>query len=126
MKARREPLQPAYPHFDDHGVPASAFYGDVYHSRAGAIEQARHVFIRGNNLPGRWHGRQTFTVCETGFGLGNNFLALWQAWRQSSTAPERLHVLSFEAHPFSRQHLAEMLAHHQGELRDLALALLAQ
>ena len=126
MKARREPLQPARLHFDEHGVPASQLYGDVYHSRAGAIEQARHVFIRGNNIPERWRGRDTFTVCETGFGLGNNFLALWQAWRRSPAAPKRLHVLSFEAHPFARDALAQLLAHHQGELGDLAQALLDQ
>jgi len=42
---------------------------------------ARHVFLRGNDLPARWQGRERFVVLETGFGLGNNFLAAWQAWR---------------------------------------------
>lgn len=124
MKARREPLQPAALARDAHGIPENAIYGDVYHSRSGALEQARHVFIRGNGLPDRWAGRDTFTVCETGFGLGNNFLALWQAWRQSSSRPPRLHFLSFEAHPFSRDDLADALSSHTGELRLLADELL--
>ena len=47
----------------------------------GALGQAEHVFLRGNGLPERWRGRDAFTVCETGFGLGLNFLALWRAWR---------------------------------------------
>lgn len=125
MKARREPLQPGRLGFDAQGTPTSALYGDVYHARAGALAQARHVFIRGNGLPERWAGRDRFTVCETGFGLGNNFLALWQAWRACPQRPAHLHMLSFEAHPFSREELATALAGHTGELRDLADALLA-
>ena len=124
MKARREPLQLATLHRDDHGTPSSPMYGDVYHARSGAIEQARSVFLRGNGLPERWHGQPSFTVCETGFGLGNNFLALWQLWRRSPGAPQRLHVLSFEAHPFTREDLGRALAHHEGELREMADALL--
>lgn len=120
MKARREPLEPARLVHDASGVPASDTYGDVYHSRAGAIEQARHVFIRGNGLPGRWRNCDVFTVCETGFGLGNNFLALWQAWRECGYRSRRLHVLSFEAHPFTREDLVRALAWHGGELRLLA------
>lgn len=124
MKARREPLEPARLVHDASGVPASHIYGDVYHSRAGAIEQAAHVFIRGNGLPERWQNCDTFTVCETGFGLGNNFLALWQAWRECPQRPRRLHVLSFEAHPFTREDLARALAGHAGGLRVLADRLL--
>lgn len=123
MKARREPLQPAHLTLDAQGVPCSTLYGDVYHSRSGAFDQARHVFLRGNDLPQRWQGRDTFTVCETGFGLGNNFLALWQAWRECGARPQRLHVLSFEAHPFTAADLARALAGHEGEMAGLAQAL---
>lgn len=125
VKARREPLQPAVLSFDGQGVPSSAMYGDAYHARAGALEQARHVFLHGNGLPGRWAGRDAFTVCETGFGLGSNFLALWQAWRASPDRPHRLHMLSFEAHPFAQGDLRTALQGHTGELRDLADALIA-
>lgn len=77
-------------------------FGDVYHPEWGALEQARRVFLHGNDLPRRWQGKGSFTVCETGFGLGNNFVALWQAWRDDPQRSARLHVLSFEAHPFTR------------------------
>ena len=40
------------------------------------------MFVAGNGLPGRWQGRERFVVLETGFGLGHNFLATWDAWRQ--------------------------------------------
>ncbi|NYT24882.1 FAD-dependent 5-carboxymethylaminomethyl-2-thiouridine(34) oxidoreductase MnmC [Alcaligenaceae bacterium] len=123
MRFQREPLRPASLVFNEQGVPASTLYGDVYHARAGALDQARHVFIGGNGLPGRWSGRDTFTVCETGFGLGHNFLALWQAWRDAPGRPRHLHFLSFEAHPFSAGDLAAALAGHAGELRGMADAL---
>ena len=68
------------------GTPRSAEFGDLYHPRQGALAQARQVFLAGNGLPARWRGREQFVVLETGFGLGNNFLATWQAWRAD---PER-------------------------------------
>jgi tRNA 5-methylaminomethyl-2-thiouridine biosynthesis bifunctional protein len=96
-------------------------YGDVYHSRSGALGQARNVFLAGNGLPQRWRGRRSFTVCETGFGLGNNFLALWDAWRGDADRPARLHVVSFEAHPFRKPDLRGLLlAQHEGEMAALA------
>lgn len=81
------------------GLPFAADFGDVYHPRAGAIEQARHVFLAGNGLPGRWAGRERFVIAETGFGLGNNFLATWAAWREDPQRCECLHFLSVELHP---------------------------
>ena len=74
---------------DADGTPRSAEYGDVYHPRAGALAQARHVFLDGDALPARWRGRERFVVLETGFGLGNNFLATWAAWRDDPAALPR-------------------------------------
>lgn len=81
------------------GLPFAVGCGDRYHPRAGALEQARHVFLDGNGLPPRWAGRQHFVIAETGFGLGNNFLATWAAWRGDEQRCERLHFLSVELHP---------------------------
>ena len=75
------PLAPARPEFRE-GVPYSEAFGDVYHSASGGLAQARHVFLTGNDLPGRWAGRERFVIFETGFGLGLNFLATWHAWRR--------------------------------------------
>ncbi|MDE2615313.1 MAG: oxidoreductase, partial [Burkholderiales bacterium] len=76
------------------GLPFAAAFGDVYHPRAGALEQARHVFLAGNGLPERWRGRARFVIAETGFGLGNNFLAAWRTWRDDPQRSERLDFLS--------------------------------
>lgn len=109
------PLIPAKAEFDADGRLYSPAYGDVYHSPSGALGQAEHVFLRGNGLPERWRGRRAFTVCETGFGLGLNFLALWKAWRDDPQRSAALHVVSLEAHPFEREDLAALLARYAPE-----------
>jgi tRNA 5-methylaminomethyl-2-thiouridine biosynthesis bifunctional protein len=103
------PLEPARVAVDAAGTPRSLVYDDVYHSASGAFGQAEHVFLAGNGLPVRWRGRRRFTVCETGFGLGRNFLALWRAWRDDPHRCDRLDVVSFELHPFSRDGLSGLL-----------------
>lgn len=109
MSGNYEPLQAAVLQYDERGVPCSRQYGDVYHSASGALEQAAHVFLMGNGLPARWRSRPTFTICETGFGLGQNFLATWHAWREDPQRCRTLHYLAFEAHPFTSQDLMRAL-----------------
>ena len=60
------------------------------------------MFLGGNGLPQRWAGRERFVVLETGFGLGNNFLATWAAWRDDPQRCARLHFVSIERHPPTR------------------------
>ena len=93
------PLQPARIDFSDGQAPGAPDFGDVYHPQAGAAGQARQVFLGGNGLPGRWAGRPRFVVLETGFGLGNNFLATWAAWQQDARRCDRLWYLAIEKHP---------------------------
>ena len=73
---------------------------------------ASQVFVTGNGLPGRWQGRERFVVLDTGFGLGHNFLATWDAWRQDPARCERLVFVSVEAQPPQR----EALSHAPPEL----------
>ena len=103
-------------------TPYSPAFGDVYHSAAGGLAQARHVFLAGNALPGRWARRERFVVLETGFGLGINFLATWQAWKADPARPRRLHYVAIEKHPFA---LADLRALHEAypEVREEAAAL---
>ncbi|MEW6312505.1 MAG: bifunctional tRNA (5-methylaminomethyl-2-thiouridine)(34)-methyltransferase MnmD/FAD-dependent 5-carboxymethylaminomethyl-2-thiouridine(34) oxidoreductase MnmC [Pseudomonadota bacterium] len=103
-------ITPARLSYAADGTPYSEAYGDVYHSAHGGLGQARHVFLAGNCLPQRWQGREQFVVLETGFGLGLNFLATWQAWRDDPRRCERLHFVSVEKHPFTRADLAALHA----------------
>ncbi|KWK27655.1 FAD-dependent cmnm(5)s(2)U34 oxidoreductase [Burkholderia stagnalis] len=104
-------LVPATLAFRDDGTLVSPAYGDIYHSAAGGIAQASHVFVAGNGLPARWQGRRTFTIVETGFGAGCNFLATWAAWRDDAARCERLHFVSVEKHPFTREDLRRAASH---------------
>ncbi len=103
-------LVPAEPAFLADGTLHSPLYDDIYASAAGALDEARHVFLRGNGLPERWRGRHRFVIVETGFGAGLNFLATWAAWRETAPSGARLHYLSAEKHPFRRADLARVQA----------------
>ena len=115
-------IVPAELAFDANGTPWSPLFGDVYHSADSGPGQARHVFIAGNGLPQRWGQAQSFTVLETGFGLGLNFLVTWQAWRADADRCERLHFASVERHPFELDALRELHARYP-DLAPLAAQL---
>ncbi len=119
----QQSLVPATLAFRD-GTPYSAAYGDVYHSAAGGPAQARHVFLGGNSLPGRWAERSRFVILETGFGFGLNFLATWQAWRRDPRRCARLHYVSIEKHPFTLPDL--QVLHGKYEFRTEAAELHAR
>ncbi|MDR2875115.1 MAG: FAD-dependent 5-carboxymethylaminomethyl-2-thiouridine(34) oxidoreductase MnmC [Methylobacillus sp.] len=106
-------MNPAQPMLDwQNGQPVSALYGDVYFSRASGIAETRHVFLRGNRLRERWAtlARDHFTIAETGFGTGLNFLCAWQLWREAAPPDARLHFVSAEKFPLANDELQRALA----------------
>lgn len=119
------PLIPAELAFAGAGNPYSSIYDDVYHGVGDPLGHACHVFLGGNDLLGeqaRWKKRERFAIIETGFGLGNNFLATWQAWRADPQRPRKLHYFSIEKHPFQ---VADLARWHQQlpEVANLAAQL---
>lgn len=108
--------------------PLATQFGDYYFSLANGLDESRYVFLHHNQLPQRWHERaigQPFTIAETGFGSGLNFLATWQAWRQHATPGQRLHFISVERFPLAPDDLTRALALWP-ELAPFSSALLAQ
>ena len=97
--SRGAALEPARIAFGDDGLPLAPDYGDKYHNDTGGLGQARYVFLGGCGLPEGWAGRDRYAIFETGFGLGLNFLAAWQAWRDDPRRPAQLHFFSVEKHP---------------------------
>jgi tRNA 5-methylaminomethyl-2-thiouridine biosynthesis bifunctional protein len=81
--------------------------------------------LAGCGLPDAWQGRDRFTIGELGFGTGLNFLAAWQAWRD--TGPDRgwLHFVSVEKFPLRRE-AAKRALEAWPELAPLASQLIAQ
>ena len=116
---KSQPITPARIEFGE--VPAAPDFGDVYHPHVGALAQARHVFLRGNGLPERWRGRDRFVMLETGFGLGNNFIAAWDAWRSDAARCRQLVFASIERPPPTHADLVR--AHAASTLPALAGAL---
>ncbi len=119
---RTAPIAPATVDFSDPAAPRAPAFDDLYHPASGAFAQARHVFLAGNGLPERWRGRARFTVLETGFGLGNNFLATWAAWRDDPARCERLFFVSIEKHPLRAEDLRR--AHASSPVPELARELI--
>ncbi|MGC3986975.1 MAG: FAD-dependent 5-carboxymethylaminomethyl-2-thiouridine(34) oxidoreductase MnmC [Pseudorhodoferax sp.] len=103
------------------GAPYNPRFGDRYHSEA-ALAQARGVFLHGCGPPQAWAGRPHWTILETGFGLGLNFLVAWAAWRADPDRPARLHFVSVEAYPAAAEDLRRSAAAFP-ELQPLADAL---
>ena len=122
MKPKVDPLlEYAEVARDASGQASSPRYGDIYASRAGALGQARGVYLQGCGLldtPPRWAGREQFTVLETGFGLGVNFLATWAAWRADPQRCARLDYVSLELHPVRAADLLRGVDQPAGEPRD--------
>jgi tRNA 5-methylaminomethyl-2-thiouridine biosynthesis bifunctional protein len=94
------------------GEPYSSSYDDVYYSREDGLAESHHVFLQGNGLPARWADfpEPSFCIAETGFGTGLNFLLTWQTWLQQAAPRPRLHFVSIEKFPLSRDQLARALA----------------
>lgn len=77
----------------DGGIPVSTQFDDPYFSIGSGLEETRHVFLAGNDLPARL--KAGFHVAELGFGTGLNLLALALMWQGEET----IKFTSFEAYP---------------------------
>lgn len=115
---RSAPLVLAELAFADTG-PRSVRHGDRYYGEVGARAQSVGLFQAGCGLPEAWRTLPCFTVLETGFGLGFNFLSTWQSWRADPARCTRLHYLAIERFPVPMLDLARA---HQSEpsLAELA------
>lgn len=92
------------------GAPRSKVFDDIYFSQDDGLAESQFVFLKGNNLPARWQTREIFTICETGFGTGLNFLMAWQAFENEPGQCKRLNFISFEQYPLSIDEIREALS----------------
>ncbi|WP_170427407.1 tRNA (5-methylaminomethyl-2-thiouridine)(34)-methyltransferase MnmD [Ruegeria arenilitoris] len=88
-------------------IPVSDRFDDPYFSLQNGLEETRHVFLAGNDLPVRF--APGFHIAELGFGTGLNMLTVWSEWESAGhTTP--LSFTSFEAYPMEPEDMARALA----------------
>lgn len=100
-------------HWDDTGLPLSTQFDDYYFSKLDGLAETQYIFIEHNQLKARFNalsGGQVFTIGETGFGTGLNFLATWALWRQCAAPDTHLHFVSVEKFPLTKHDLTRALA----------------
>lgn len=98
----------------DGDTPRAPDYGDTYFAHGRGMAESRAVFLGGNELEARFalvSPREDFTVGETGFGTGLNFLCTAELFLEQAPADTRLHYLSTELHPLQPADLERALRH---------------
>jgi len=102
--------------FNDSGTPQSNRFGDVYYSNDNGLLESEYVFLEGNRLREAWLEctQAHFTIAETGFGTGLNFLLTLRAFKafreqQPNATLKHLHFISFEKYPIQASELQHIL-----------------
>ena len=107
-------------------VPCSTQFDDIYFSRDGGVDETQHVFIHGNNLTSRFQtAKDSFTIIETGFGTGLNFLITADLWLKTAPKNSRLHFISTEKYPLSPADIKKALSFFP-QFAELANSVLSQ
>ncbi len=81
--------------------PYSIDFNDIYFNSEDGLQETEYVFIAQNQLKQRFAALEntTFTIIETGFGTGLNFLAVAAHWLALAPASATLRYLSIEKYP---------------------------
>jgi len=119
-------LRSAQIHWDSEGQPFSEDFNDVYFNTDSGIDESRFVYINPSRLQERWQQHQgSFTLLETGFGTGLNFILTWLEWiefqantdhqqdHQQQRFQEKsnhLHYISIEKFPLNKDQIAQALS----------------
>jgi tRNA 5-methylaminomethyl-2-thiouridine biosynthesis bifunctional protein len=84
-------------------MPYSIDFNDIYFSTEDGLDETEYVFIQQNQLEQRFKSLQQdhFTITETGFGTGLNFLVTCQHWLRLAPANAQLHFISIEKFPLT-------------------------
>lgn len=91
-------------------APRSERFEDIYFSKENGMEETRHVFLDGNNVPFCWESEEPgkkFVICETGFGTGLNFLMAQNAFEKIAKKGQVIDFISFERYPLSVSEIAQ-------------------
>ncbi|MGK0442309.1 MAG: tRNA 5-methylaminomethyl-2-thiouridine biosynthesis bifunctional protein [Pseudohongiellaceae bacterium] len=123
-------LESAQLEWRDDIVPTSSNYDDIYFSKQHGLDETHYVFLHHNQLAERWqqldkNNPGIFTIAETGFGTGLNFLATWQLWQLHAPKNWQLYFISVEKHPLKKADLQKALSAWP-QLSNLSQTLISQ
>ena len=87
----------------DNKQPYSLDFNDVYFNSDNGFAETQYVFIEKNDLIARFKTlkKPVFTITETGFGTGLNFLAVADCWLKYAPKTAKLSYLSIEKLPLN-------------------------
>ena len=115
-ESKNKQINYAQIHWSDQSEPISTLFDDVYFNTEEGIEESFYVFFQGNELNERWIECKSehFSIAETGFGTGLNFLVTclqFQLFLKShpKNPLKRLFFSSFEKYPLNKQDLTNAL-----------------
>lgn len=114
------------------GQPYSTRFEDVYFSTSAdnpqqGLLETEYVFLKHNQLAERWQhlSEPTFTIAETGFGTGLNFLCACRLWLAIAPKSAHLNFISTEKYPLTQAQMQQ--AHANWEvLSAISQAFLSQ
>lgn len=108
------------------GQPFASTFQDVYFSSDNGLHETEYVFLQSNDLSDRWQqlDNSSFTIAETGFGTGLNFLCAMKLWLATAPKNSTLHFISVEKYPLNFHDLTVALKLWP-ELKELSGPLLA-
>ncbi len=92
--------------------PYSIDFNDVYFNSENGLQETEYVFIAHNQLQQRFSAPNltNFTIVETGFGTGLNFLAVCALWLETAPIHATLRYFGIEKAPLS---LSDLKRAHQ-------------
>lgn len=117
--------------FKEDGSPYSNEFDDIYFDSESGYQQSEFIFLQGNNIEKRLLASvDSFTIAETGFGTGLNFLLTLQLYQKllahkNAASLPQLHFISTEKYPLTKAQLCQSLQALLS-LEPLAKRLIAQ
>lgn len=138
LPKRYQPIETtttAHLSFGEQGEVRSNRFDDFYFNPSDGFAESTHIFVAGNDLQERWlrlkrHSPMLqFSIGETGFGTGLNFIAALKVWlkvfnqgnyalsskRDSQSNKPCLNFVSVEKYPLTKPALRAVYRHYDPE-----------
>ena len=79
------------------GILRADNFDDLYFSADNGLEESQHVFIDGNHIADRLSNTAHFTIAETGFGTGLDFLVVMKLLEDITAKQQRIRKIDYNS-----------------------------